>query len=414
MKRFLSLVLVLVLALGSVPFVYADDMTAGEMLQQAGFVAGDENGNLMEDSALTRAQMMVLISELNGVKEEAGSYKIPATFSDVAADAWYAPYVAYASQVGGWTAGYPDGTFQPDTAVSGQMMATFAQKALGYEANWDTAVADAAALGIDVADSAELTRGEGFEAMWATVNTPKKGSDVSLGVELGRLEAPEPEVVLLEGVELDEVKAIASNLVSIEFEDDVDMDAAMYVENYTITVKGTDEELAVVEVVEAGVVDTDIVVLETEAMEEGTAYTIVVDGDTANYTGIEKVTDAPEVDSVKGVDAGVVEVVFEEAMVDTASAEDVANYSIDKEGTVVKASLQDDRYTVKLTVEGLVTGTSKKLTVEGVKSVEGVEMSKVTKTFSPDFDTKAPKLDDVQASKFNNEEVIIDFTTSMA
>jgi hypothetical protein len=144
-------------------------------------------------------------------------------------------------------------------------------------------------------------------------------------------------------------------------------------------------------------------------MEEGTGYTIVVDGDTANFTGIDKDTDDPEVDSVRGTDDNVVEVVFEDAFVDTASAEDVANYSIDKEGTVVKAELDDDRLTVKLTVEGLVTGTSKKMTVEGVKSVEGVEMSKTTKTFSPDYDTKAPKLDEVQASKFNNEEVIIDF-----
>jgi Spy/CpxP family protein refolding chaperone len=68
MKRILSLVLVLALVLGSVPVAFAAEETAGEKLKAAGFVAGDQDGNLMEDQKLTREQMMVLIAQMYGVQ----------------------------------------------------------------------------------------------------------------------------------------------------------------------------------------------------------------------------------------------------------------------------------------------------------------------------------------------------------
>ncbi|OPL08058.1 MAG: hypothetical protein AVO33_02145, partial [delta proteobacterium ML8_F1] len=71
MKRVLSLVLVLVLVLGSFP-VFADEAEAtyGEMLAEMELVLGDEEGNLMEGDALTRAQMMVVLARMYGVEEE--------------------------------------------------------------------------------------------------------------------------------------------------------------------------------------------------------------------------------------------------------------------------------------------------------------------------------------------------------
>jgi hypothetical protein len=246
--------------------------------------------------------------------------------------------------------------------------------------------------------------------MWATVNTPKQGSEVALGVELGRLEAPEPEVVLLEDVEIDEIEAIAANLVEITFVDAVDAEAAMYVENYVIVEKhDADAELSVVGVVEAGEVADEVVVVEVEEMAIGTAYTLTVAGEKANFTGIEKDNDDPVVDSVKGSDTNEVTVAFKDALVDKATAEDVANYSIDKDGVVVAAKLNDDRDEVKLTVKGLERATTRKLTVENVMSTDGVEMKSTTKSFAPKFDTKAPKLDKVDGSEENNTEVLINW-----
>ena len=93
MKKVLSLVLVLALVLGMMP-VFAAGETGAEMLYKYGFIAGN-NGDLMVDKELTRAEMAVLVAEMNGLKDETANYGATANFSDVEAGKWYTPYVAY-------------------------------------------------------------------------------------------------------------------------------------------------------------------------------------------------------------------------------------------------------------------------------------------------------------------------------
>jgi hypothetical protein len=244
-------------------------------------------------------------------------------------------------------------------------------KALGYEvADYNTSVAEAAAVGIEVAETSMMTRGEGFEAMWSTVNLPKQGSDVALGVELGKIEEEVTPVADFAGV-IDAVDAIGTTVVEVTFDDDVDA-AAAEAATFVVTVKGTSEEAAVKSVTS---VDTDRVVLEVEALTEGTAYTVTVGESTKNFTAVEKVTDAPEVDSVKGTDTDRVEVAFDSYM-DRATAEDIANYSIDKIGTVTNAVLKSDNKTVELTVEGFEKTQNVKMTVENVLNTDGVAIKK--------------------------------------
>jgi len=407
MKRVLSLVLALVMVLGTMPMAFAADETAGEMLQAAGFVAGDENGNLMEDQSLTRAELAVLVAELNGVKENAKTYAIAPEFADVTADDWFGPYVAYAAKEG-WFKGDTEGNFNPNGTVSDQTMATVMLRALGYEPAWETAVSEAKAMGLPVgaADASMMTRGEAFATMWGVVNTPKKDSDVALGVELGKIEPAQEEVEELVA-EIDFARAYGNALINVDFFDSVDAAAAGEVSNYTIVEKAdTTKEIAILSV---DVFDGDDVFLETEALTAGKAYTVIVGDSKVNFSGIAKDSDKPAIDSVKGTDDGVVEVVFEDAYLDRASAEDVANYSIDKEGTVVKAEMDSDLLTVTLTIEGMTSTKSKKLTVENVMSSDGVVMTKTTKSFGPDFDKTAPKIDDVKASYHNNVEVLVVF-----
>ncbi|GAU77796.1 S-layer homology domain-containing protein [Fusibacter sp. 3D3] len=184
MKKVLSLVLVLAMVLGMMP-VFAAGETGADQLYKYGFIAGN-NGDLMVDKELTRAEMAVLVAEMNGLKEEAANYAAPANFSDVTAGKWYTPYVAY-GQANGWWAGYPDGSFKPEIGMSGQEFASVLMKALKYDVTWNTVIADAAAVGVSVKSTASLTRGAAFDSMWTTVNTPAKGETVALGVKLGRL-----------------------------------------------------------------------------------------------------------------------------------------------------------------------------------------------------------------------------------
>lgn len=403
MKRILSLVLVLALVLGSVPVAFAAEDTAGDMLKAAGFVAGDQDGNLNEDQPLTREQMMVLIAEMNGVKEEAATFGIPADFSDVNENDWFAPYVWYAFYQG-WTAGMGDGSFGAGVAVDSRMAATFMLKALDYEVtDYNASVEQATDLGIEIASTASLTRGEGFKAMWSTVNLPKQGSDVALGVELGRIEAETTPVADFAGV-IDAVDAVGATLIDVTFEDDVDA-AAAEAATFVIVKKDTTDEVAVKSVM---AVDSDRVAVELEALTAGAGYTVTVGESSKNFTAIAKETDAPKVSSVKGTDTDRVEVAFD-MNIDRATAEDIANYSIDKIGTVTNAELKSDNATVVLTVEGFTKSLNVKMTVENVLNVDGVSMKKVTKTFYPKFDKSAPKIDKIETAS-NDVEVIVYFS----
>jgi len=235
MKRILSLVLVLVLILGSFP-VFSDEheVTYGEMLAEMELVLGDGEGNLMEDQALTRAQMMVVLARMNGVEDEAAAFVLPSTFTDVDADGYYGPYIAY-GQMEGWTIGNGDGTFTPDAPLTADHAATFLLRVLGYSSvddfEWDNAVEFAASLGIDVTagigDEGEILRGELFEMMYKTLYT-ENTEGVLLAVQLC-LEEPEPEVLEVVSVE-------ALNLMQIEvvFNTEVDADSAEDDANYAV------------------------------------------------------------------------------------------------------------------------------------------------------------------------------------
>jgi len=184
------LIITLTILLGVSGLSFASKESDGEKLQRAGFIAGDTNGNLMESNMLSRAELTVMVAELNGVKENAKTYAIQSTFSDVNPNEWYGPYVAYAEKEG-WFKGDSNGNFNPNDSVSNQMMATVMLRTLEYESTWNTAISDAQSIGVPVNSqlSNSMTRGEAFSSLWRVVNTPKNRTNVALGVELGKLEA---------------------------------------------------------------------------------------------------------------------------------------------------------------------------------------------------------------------------------
>ncbi len=403
MKRVLSLVLALVLVLGGVPVVFADDMmmTDGEKLQEAGFISGNAEGELNENDLLTREQMMVLIAQMKGVADEASEYPMASSFNDVKGDEWFAPYVAYA-EVHKWVKGLPNGDFGVGMAVDSKMASTFMLAALGYELNsYETAVEEAMNVGIDVVESTELTRGEIFTAMWSTVNLTMADSNITLAEKLGKeIKIDEPASVL--DAKFDEVNALGVKVVEIIFEDDVDKLGA---ENatYVITKRG---ESAQVPVEMVKLVESDrVFVYTTEALEGGKAYTMAMGDQTENFTAALKETDRPKVENVKGTDTERVEVEFDQVL-DFVSATNIGNYSIDKIGTVTAAKLKEDNKTVELTVVGFEKSTSAKMTVQNVMNADGVVVNKTSRTFYATFDYKAPKIDKIIKPE-NNVEIIL-------
>ncbi|GAU77795.1 surface-layer 125 kDa protein precursor [Fusibacter sp. 3D3] len=192
-------------------FMENQSETGADMLLKYKFISGD-NGDLMLDKPLTRAQVAVILAELKGVKSEAQYYAAPSTFVDVASDQWYAPYIAY-GQAYRLLGGYPDGSYHPEASVSTQEFAAFLMNAMGYNGNYDYAnvVSFSKSKNIEVgATNGLFLRKNAFESMWQAVNQPVKGSEVALGVMLGKLEAG-----LVSDVKPSNPESIASEMVAV-------------------------------------------------------------------------------------------------------------------------------------------------------------------------------------------------------
>jgi|GEM_PF-1796958 hypothetical protein len=190
----------------------SSEWPGADALYQYGFIVGD-NGDLMTEKALTRAEACALLAEMYGKKSEAAAFNYTGGFSDVVRTDWYAPFVGYAKEAG-WIAGYPDGTFGPERSISQQEWAAMLMKVLGYSFKWETAIQDILSLGIQVEaqNATALKRGEAFEAMWGAVNIPPYGETIALGIKLGKLDGEavveEPETPYIRGVRVESLKQV--------------------------------------------------------------------------------------------------------------------------------------------------------------------------------------------------------------
>lgn len=69
------------------------------------------------DSTMTRGEMAAIVARtLVSKMDESKTYDV-SMYTDVAADAWYAGYIGYLTELGILT-GYPDGTFKPDAPIA--------------------------------------------------------------------------------------------------------------------------------------------------------------------------------------------------------------------------------------------------------------------------------------------------------
>ena len=87
-----------------------------------GFFSGTSETTFSPHGTMTRGMFVTVLAGMAGVK--AADYAGQTVFSDVPADAYYAPYVAWASKYG-ITGGTGEGKFSPNALIDRQQMATF-------------------------------------------------------------------------------------------------------------------------------------------------------------------------------------------------------------------------------------------------------------------------------------------------
>lgn len=186
MKRILVLSLALLIMMTSLLFpAAAVEKTTGEILKSYGIVSGDAMGNLNEETYLTRAEMMVIMSRLMGEFDQASSFTGKSTFKD-SSDHWAESYVAY-GQSKGWASGLGNNEFGYDQKHTTREAAVFMLRALGYQSDidfyWWSAFSVAQNLGLvpdHLGADQFIRRIDLFEMIYRTLNTAKKASNLPL------------------------------------------------------------------------------------------------------------------------------------------------------------------------------------------------------------------------------------------
>ena len=142
MKKILSLILVLCLAISIFPIAVFADYTPkytvyADGLYELGLFRGtgtDKNGKPVYELGRTptRAEALTLLIRLLGEEEDALECTGGHPFTDVPAGNWAEPYVSYA-YAKGYTNGMSATTFAPGETANANMYLTFLLRALGYD-----------------------------------------------------------------------------------------------------------------------------------------------------------------------------------------------------------------------------------------------------------------------------------------
>ncbi|ACL76968.1 InlB B-repeat-containing protein [Ruminiclostridium cellulolyticum] len=96
--------------------------SAVQYARDKGFFSGTSTTTFEPNVTMTRGMFVSVLGRMAGV--DTANYKGKSAFSDVAADAYYAPFVAWAAKHG-ITSGVGDGKFAPNKLINRQQMAVF-------------------------------------------------------------------------------------------------------------------------------------------------------------------------------------------------------------------------------------------------------------------------------------------------
>ncbi|MBN4067872.1 S-layer homology domain-containing protein, partial [Alkaliphilus transvaalensis] len=357
MKKILSLVLVLSMVLGSFGFVFAAEEADFSRLTENNILLGDAEGNLMLDQQLTRAQFAVFALRLKGFEDdEIKALDEKADFTDVAADAWFAPYIGLAAKEG-LMSGMGDGTFAPKANVTYVQVLTVLLRSLGHDTTglaWPmgyyAAAVTAGLVDADVAVGEEVTRAQMAEAMEITLDLPMVGEEITLAQDLGI------EIILV-------------------------------VESYVVNEDGTAVTFTMtdgVEVVEEVELEANVEA-EVAFTYEGKEFAELVTWD----------VELLEVVSVKVLNLAQVEVVFNRE-VDAITATTATNYTFDAARVIVDAdlSLAADAKTVTINLVGSELGQQEEFTLSIANVATAADAAMVMADFESDtitaFDATIP------------------------
>lgn len=230
MKRTLSLVLALVMILGTIPaFAAAPTVNeAAEFLnsEEVNVLRGNlSEGALMLEEGLKRQDSVVMLSRLLGEEDVVEATEGEPTWEDIA-DGFYNPVLKWAQETG-WYNGHSEVRFGYNEVITAQDYSLVLLRALGYvdelEVAWADAYEKAIELGLleDIGEKAEITRGEMAVMTFIALGTEMADGEQTLAEAL-EIEMPE-EVKELEMT----VEVINAKTIEVTFNQEVDKEEAV-------------------------------------------------------------------------------------------------------------------------------------------------------------------------------------------
>ncbi len=198
MKKSLSILLALVLALSALPLfavsAEASDANKITLLSALEIMVGDPDGNFRTEDPVSRAEFAKIAVAASPYAELVATGAPISPFSDVPYTHWSAPYVLLAVN-NGIVKGYTDGSFRPDGTVLYEEAVTMLLHLLGYnDADFGLAwpygqMATAKSLGLtdDVFATVgePLDRGDAMTLVYNLLDTPAKSGGADYIQTLG-------------------------------------------------------------------------------------------------------------------------------------------------------------------------------------------------------------------------------------
>lgn len=281
MKRTLSLVLALVMVLGTFTTVFAAteaEKTAAEFLADEGILLGAD-GDLMLDKNLERRDAVILLSRLLGVEDEAAEFlttEDSPSWEDARTDAYYVPFFAWAEE-NGYFEGDDEGNFNPRNAITAQEYALVLLRALDYDVKgneaWKAALETAEKAGllkdVEVENKDEVVRGQmaamTFNALGAKMNDSEETLAEKLGIKMP--EAPKAKELTAEVNDTENLMEVVVELSNAELADELRLENAS---NYRLNGSRTVES--------AKIVENNVVLLLNSALVRNREYTLTIKG----------------------------------------------------------------------------------------------------------------------------------------
>lgn len=416
MKRTLSLVLALVMVLGTFTSVFAAEQSveakAGAFLKEVEVLAGNTEGDLMLSENLERRDQVILLSKLMKefeiAKEFPTSEESP-TWKDNG-DKFYTPFLAWA-QANEHFAGHSATKFGPREAITAQDYAAVLLRVLGYAGEdatktYSDSLKLAKELGIlsDVAElenSTKITRGQMSVMTFNALGVEIKDSKVTLAEKL-EIKMPAPAT-------LEVVNVTATNLkqIEVEFNNKVDENSAVKLDNYTFA-----EAFEMAELQEDGktvvlTLKDDSTVLKNQKEYKLTVNNVLLDNSAIKLAKVEKKFVAidntiPTVKEVLGLGTKAIQVVFSEPVTkETASR--MTSYKID--GKVVSGSIKYV-YPNSVIISTSMTVGDHELSVKDVEDFAKFKVQETGAKFTIVEDTVAPEIVSVKSVDLKKVEVI--------